>query len=214
MAVLNNIRKRSGLLIIIIGFALFAFLIPELFKSGFSINNNNIGEVNGTDINGQEFMKKTAQLEKQSQQGQMSATQAMNSVWEQEVRSIIVEEQIEKIGLGIGNEQLINVIKANPYFAQNPQFLNEAGTFDENKLKEFIKSMQNDPNQDRLVQWNEFEDQVEKSAVEQLYYNMLKGGIYTTQAEGKFKHVLDTKKVDFDYVTVAFSTVNDDEVKV
>lgn len=214
MAVLNNIRKRSGLLIIIIGFALFAFLIPELFKSGFSINNNNIGEVNGTDINGQEFMKKTAQLEKQSQQGQMSATQAMNSVWEQEVRSIIVKEQIEKIGLGIGEEQLINVIKTNPYFAQNPQFLNEAGTFDENKLKEFIKSMQNDPNQDRLVQWNEFEDQVEKSAVEQLYYNMLKGGIYTTQAEGKFKHVLDTKKVDFDYVTVAFSTVNDDEVKV
>ncbi|MVO10754.1 peptidylprolyl isomerase [Flavobacterium sp. TP390] len=214
MAVLNNIRKRSGLLIIIIGFALFAFLIPELFKSGFSINNNNIGEVNGTDINGQEFMKKTAQLEKQSQQGQMSATQAMNSVWEQEVRSIIVKEQIEKIGLGIGEEQLINVIKANPYFAQNPQFLNEAGTFDENKLKEFIKSMQNDPNQDRLVQWNEFEDQVEKSAVEQLYYNMLKGGIYTTQAEGKFKHVLDTKKVDFDYVTVAFSTVNDEEVKV
>ncbi|MBF03526.1 MAG: peptidylprolyl isomerase [Flavobacterium sp.] len=214
MAVLNNIRKRSGLLIIIIGFALFAFLIPELFKSGFSINSNNIGEVNGTDINGQEFMKKTAQLEKQSQQGQMSATQAMNSVWEQEVRSIIVEEQIEKIGLGIGKEQLINVIKANPYFAQNPQFLNEAGTFDENKFKEFVKSIQNDPNQDRWVQWQEFEDQVEKSAVEQLYYNMLKGGIYTTQAEGKFKHVLDTKKVDFDYVTVAFSTVNDDEVKV
>lgn len=214
MAVLNNIRKRSGLLIIIIGFALFAFLIPELFKSGFSINSNNIGEVNGTDINGQEFMKKTAQLEKQSQQGQMSATQAMNSVWEQEVRSIIVEEQIEKIGLGIGKEQLINVIKANPYFAQNPQFLNEAGTFDENKFKEFVKSIQNDPNQDRWVQWQEFEDQVEKSAVEQLYYNMLKGGIYTTQAEGKFKHVLDTKKVDFDYVTVAFSTVNDDEVKI
>jgi peptidyl-prolyl cis-trans isomerase D len=218
MAVLNNIRKRSGLLIIIIGFALFAFLIPELFKSGFSINSNNVGEVNGTDIVAQEFMKKTAQLEKQSQQSQqgqpMSATQAMNSVWEQEVRSILVNEEIEKIGLGIGKEQLINVIKANPYFAQNPQFLNEAGTFDENKFKEFVKSIKNDPNQERWIQWQDFEKEVEKSAVEQLYYNMLKGGIYTTKAEGKFKHVLDTKKVDFDYVTVAFSTVNDDQVKV
>ena len=218
MAVLNNIRKRSGLLIIIIGFALFAFLIPELFKSGFSINDNNVGEVNGTDIVGQEFMRKTAQLEKQSQQSQqgqvMSNTQAMNSVWEQEVRSIIVNEEIEKIGLGIGKEQLINVIKANPYFSQNPQFLNEAGTFDENKFKEFVKSIKNDPNQERWIQWKDFEKEVEKSSVEQLYYNMLKGGIYTTKAEGKFKHVLDTKKVDFDYVTVAFSTVNDDEVKV
>ncbi|VXB18815.1 Peptidylprolyl isomerase [Flavobacterium sp. 9AF] len=214
MAVLNNIRKRSGLLIIIIGLALVLFLLPELFKNGFSSNDNNVGEVNGTDIVAQDFMRKTAQLEKQSQQGQMSATQAMNSVWEQEVRSIIVKEQIEKIGLGIGKEQLINVIKANPYFAQNPQFLNEAGKFDENKFKEFVKSIKNDPNQDRWAQWQEFEREVEKSTIEQLYYNLLKGGVYTTQAEGKFKHVLDTKKVDFDYVTVSFATVNDDQVKV
>ncbi|WP_130733448.1 peptidylprolyl isomerase [Flavobacterium sp. J27] len=214
MAVLNNIRKRSGLLIIIIGLALFAFLLPGLFKSGFSLDSNNVGEVNGTDILAQEFMVKTAQLEKQSQQGQMSATQAMNSVWEQEVRSIIINEQIEKIGLGIGKEQLINVIKANPYFAQNPQFLNEAGAFDENKFKEFVKSIKNDPNQERWAQWLDFENEVERSSVEQLYYNLLKGGVYTTKAEGKFKHILDNKKVDFDYVTVSFATVNDDEVKV
>ena len=219
MAVLSKIRQRSFFLIVIIALALFSFVLADVIKSGgFGTNSNNIGSVDGTDIDAQGFMQKVAQVEKQSQQNQqgqnMSNTQAMNSVWEQEVRSILVGEQIEKVGLGIGDEQIINVIKENPYFSQNPQFLNEAGKFDEKKLIEFVKSMKSDPNQDRLNQWTQFENDIQKSAVEQLYYNMIKGGVYTTKAEAKFKNILDNKKVDFDYVTVGFATINDDQVKV
>lgn len=220
MAVLSKIRQRSFFLIVIIALALFSFVLADVIKSGgFGTNSNNIGSVDGSDIDAKAFMQKAAQVEKQSQQNQqgqppMSSTQAMNNVWEQEVRSILVGEQIEKLGLGIGSDQLINVIKENPYFSQNPQFVNEAGKFDENKLKEFVKSMNSDPNQDRLNQWKQFEEEIEKSAVEQLYYNMIKGGVYTTKAEAKFKNVLDNKKVDFDYVTIGFATINDDQVKV
>ncbi|KIX20991.1 peptidylprolyl isomerase [Flavobacterium sp. 316] len=217
MAVLSKIRQRSFFLIVIIALALFSFVLADVIKNGsFGSDSSNVGSVDGTDIVAQQFMQKVAQVEKQSQQqGQnMSSTQAMNSVWEQEVRSVLVGKEIEKIGLGIGNEQVINVVKTNPYFSQNPQFLNDAGKFDENKFKEFVKSIKNDPNQDRWVQWKQFEEDVAKSAVEQLYYNMIKGGVYTTKAEGKFKHELDNKKIDFDYVTVGFSTINDDQVKV
>jgi hypothetical protein len=77
----------------------------------------------------------------------MSNTQAINSAWEQKVRTILMGEEFEKLGLAIGNEQLINVIKQNPNFAQNQQFLNAAGQFDENKFKEYIKSLKNAPNQ-------------------------------------------------------------------
>ena len=136
MAVLSKIRQRSFFLIVIIALALFSFVLADVIKSGsFGSNSNNIGSVDGTNIVSQEFMKKVAQVEQQAQQGQnMSSTQAMNTVWEQEVRSILIGTEIEKIGLGIGNEQIINVIKANPYFSQNPQFLNEAGKFDESKF--------------------------------------------------------------------------------
>lgn len=213
MAVLGKIRQRSILLIGVIGFCLLAFVIGDVVQNGsFGVNSNNIGSVNGTDIDAQFFMRKVAQVEKQSQN--MSNTQAMNSVWEQEIRGIIVGEQIEKLGLGIAADQLINVIKTNPYFAQNPQFLNAAGQFDEAKFREFVKSIKNDPNQDRWVEWQNFEKEVEKSAIEQIYFNLLKGSVYTTKAEGKFKYVAENKKADFEYVTVPFNTVNDDEVKV
>ena len=140
MAVLSKIRQRTGLLIIVIGFCLLAFLVGDAFQSGtFGSDANEIGSVNGTDIPTQEFLQKVAMAEKQGQG--ISNTQAFNSTWEQEVRSIILSEEFEKLGLKVGDEQFINVIKQNPNFAQNPQFLNAAGLFDENKFKEFLKSI-------------------------------------------------------------------------
>lgn len=213
MAVLSKIRQRSFFLIIIIALALFSFVLADVIQSGtFSTGANNVGSVNGTDIEAQEFMQNVSNIEKQGQG--TSTTQAMNSAWEQEVRRIILTEEFDKLGLKIGSEQLINVIKQNPNLAQNPQFLNAAGQFDENKFKEFLKGIKNAPDQTQWTEWKTFEKNVERYAVEQMYNTMIKSGVYTTKAEGKFQYKLENDKVDFEYVTVAFSTVNDDQVKV
>ena len=213
MAVLSKIRQRSFFLIIIIALALFSFVLADVIQSGtFSSGANDVGSVNGTDIEAQQFMQNVAMIEKQGQG--TSTTQAMNSAWEQEVRRIILTEEFDKLGLKIGSEQLINVIKQNPNLAQNPQFLNAAGQFDENKFKESLKGIKNAPDQTQWLQWKEFEKNIERYAVEQMYNTMIKSGVYTTKAEGKFQYKLENDKADFDYVTVAFSTVNDDQVKV
>jgi peptidyl-prolyl cis-trans isomerase D len=213
MAVLSKIRQRSFFLIIIIALALFSFVLADVIQSGtFSAGANDVGSVNGTDIEAQQFMQNVANIEKQGQG--TSSTQALNSAWEQEVRRIILTEEFDKLGLKIGNEQLINVIKQNPSLSQNPQFLNAAGQFDENKFKESLKGIKNAPDQTQWLQWKEFEKNIERYAVEQMYNTMIKSGVYTTKAEGKFQYKLENDKVDFDYVMVAFSTINDDQVKV
>lgn len=213
MAVLSKIRQRSFFLIVIIALALFSFVLADVIKSGtFGSSANSVGSINGTDISAQEFMQQVAMMEKQGQG--MSNTQAMNTAWEQKVRSIILGEEFEKLGLKIGSEQLINVIKQNPNFAQNQQFLNAAGQFDENKFKEYIKSLKNAPNQEQWLQWKDFEKNIETYAVEQMYNTMIKSAVITTKSEGKFAYQMEANKADFDYVTVAFSTINDDQVKV
>ena len=213
MAVLSKIRQRSFFLIIIIALALFSFVLADVIQSGtFSAGADNVGTVNGTDIESQQFMQSVANIEKQGQG--TSSTQAMNSAWEQEVRRIILTEEFDKLGLKVGNEQLINIIKQNPSLSQNPQFLNAAGQFDENKFKESLKGIKNAPDQTQWLQWKEFEKNIEIYAVEQMYNTMIKSGVYTTKAEGKFQYKLENDKVDFDFVTVGFSTINDDQVKV
>lgn len=213
MAVLSKIRQRSFFLIIIIALALFSFVLADVIQSGtFSSSANNVGTVNGTDIDAQEFMQNVAMIEKQGQG--TTSTQALNSAWEQEVRRIILSEEFDKLGLKIGSEQLINIIKQNPNLAQNPQFLNAAGQFDENKFKESLKGIKNAPDQTQWLQWKEFEKNIERFAVEQMYNTMIKSGVYTTKAEGKFQYKLENDKADFEYVSVAFSTISDDQVKV
>lgn len=213
MAVLSKIRQRSFFLIIIIALALFSFVLADVIQSGtFSAGANDVGSVNGTDIEAQQFMQSVANIEKQGQG--TSSTQAMNSAWEQEVRRIILTEEFDKLGLKVGNEQLINIIKQNPSLSQNPQFLNAAGQFDENKFKESLKGIKNAPDQTQWLQWKEFEKNIEIYAVEQMYNTMIKSGVYTTKAEGKFQYKLENDKADFEYVTVPFSTINDDQVKV
>ena len=92
MAILSKIRNRSLLMIGVIGFCLLAFLVGDAVNSGLLSNNDNVvGSVNGTDIQAAQFMPKVAQME-QSGNGQTSNTQAINNVWEQEVRTMIMTE--------------------------------------------------------------------------------------------------------------------------
>src|SRR5690606_6908589 len=210
MAVLQKIREKSGLLIGVIGFCLLAFIAGDLLSGGINFTSRNVGEVNGTAISAADYTNKINNLE---QSGQGKGAQLYNQVWTNEVRTILFNEQLDKAGLRLGKDQLINVIKTHPSFSQNPQFLNDAGQFDINKFNTFLAQMKAAGAQ----QWNAwlaYEDQLGDFAKEQMYMNMIKGAIVTTTAEAKIVYKNEATKVSFDYVTVPFNTVNDDQVKV
>lgn len=210
MAVLQKIREKSGLLIGVIGLSLFAFIIGGLFEGGINFGSRNVGEINGTAIPTAEFVNKVGNLE---QGGQAKGAQANNQVWSSEVRSILFTEQLDKAGLRLGKDQLINVVKNDPNFGQNPQFQNEAGQFDVNKFNAFLAQMKAAGAQ----QWNSwlaYEVELEKFAKEQMYISMIKGAMVTTTAEARMAYKNEATKVSFDYVTVPFNTINDDQAKV
>lgn len=210
MAVLQKIRERSGLLIGVIGFCILAFIAGDLLSGGINLNSRNVGEVNGVSIPTEDFRQKVHNLE---QNNRISGSAAYEQVWTNEVRSILFTEQLDKAGLRLGKDQLINVIKTDPNFAQNPQFQNELGQFDINKFNAFLAQMQAAGPQ----QWNSwiaYEAELEKFAKEQMYYTMIKGAMVTTTAEAKMAYKNEATKVSFDYVTIPFNTINDDEVKV
>ena len=211
MAVLSKIRQRSLLVAAIVGLSLFAFIIGALIENGgFASMSRNAGTINGVDVSFEDFRSKVDVMQK-GQQG-ISLMQATNSVWEQEIKRILLEEQLGKVGLRIGDDQLINVIKEDPQFAQNPQFLNAAGKFDKAKFNEFLASMKKQP--ESWNQWLNYEKQIAQFAKEQMYNSMIKSGFYTTQAEGKFNYELENDKVTFDVVSVPYTTIEDKKVEL
>ena len=63
MAVIGKIREKSMLLLIVIGVAMLAFVLGDLFKSGsqFFSDGNQIGEIDGVEITAIEFNERLEQ---------------------------------------------------------------------------------------------------------------------------------------------------------
>lgn len=210
MAVLSKIRNRSGLLLLAIGFALLAFVVQDLFTKGFKSLSKDVGTVNGKDISFEEFRVKVANVEKNAQGGQqMSAMQASNQVWNQEVNIALLSEEFEKLGIRVGEKHIVEILKNNPNIGQNPQFLNAAGKFDLAKFKDFFKT-----NPESIQMLKDTEKDAELNAKYQIYNALVKGAMYTTDAEGKFKYESEANKVNFDFVVVPFASIKDSDVKV
>ncbi|MFB9056982.1 SurA N-terminal domain-containing protein [Mariniflexile ostreae] len=213
MAVLNKIRQRSLFLILIIALALFSFVLADLFRNGDALtakSQNIVATINGKDITRDDFLQKVEIAQKQSGQNATS-TQVMNRVWDQEVRQAIMETQFEKLGITVEKDQMRDLLKTA--LASSPEFMNEAGLFDENKLNEYIINLK-ETSPAAYASWIDYEKSLAANALQQNYYNMVKAGLTGTLAEGTLEYNLESNKVDLEYVQIPYTSIADSTVKV
>lgn len=213
MAVLNKIRQRSLFLIIIIALALFSFVLADLFKNSDALSSksqNVVGTINGKDITREDFLQKVEIAQKQAGPSATN-TQVMNRVWEQEVRQAVLETQFNELGMTIEKDQMRDLLKNA--LATSPEFLNEAGLFDENKLNEYIINLK-ETSTVSYQDWINYEKSLAANALQQTYFNLVKAGLTGTLEEGKLQHMLDGNKVDIKFVQIPFSSIPDSTVTV
>ncbi|MFI1742900.1 SurA N-terminal domain-containing protein [Thalassobellus sediminis] len=213
MAVLNKIRQRSLFLIIVIALALFSFVLADLFKNGDALtakSQNIVATINGKDITREDFLQKVEAAQRQAGPNATS-TQVMNRVWDQEVRQAVMGTQFEELGITVEKDQMRDLLKTA--LATNPQFLNEAGLFDENKLNEYIANLK-ETSPAGFEGWVNYEKSIAANGLQQNYFNMVKAGLTGTLAEGELEHKLEGNKVDIKFVQVAYSSIADSLVKV
>ncbi|MGA9325337.1 MAG: peptidylprolyl isomerase [Salegentibacter sp.] len=213
MAVLNKIRQRSVFLILIIGLALFSFILSSLLKKGGLTSNksqNTIATVNGQDIDRQEFARQVDALQRNSN-GAVSTTQAVNRVWDQKLREVIIEDQLEELGVRAEQAQVRQLLRTQ--MANNPNFTNEAGMFDENKLKEYVATLKATSPQ-AYQQWVTYENSLSETARQNIYLNMISAGVGATLTEAEQAYRLNNNNIDLKFVQIPYSSVADDQVEV
>ena len=214
MAILENIRKRTTVLILIIGMALFAFVISGIFTGndfGGAKVGSAVAEINGEEISIDEFRQRVERASRLSRG--TTSMQLVNSIWNQVERNTILGQEIENLGISIEQNQIIDVIKNSPGLSQNPQFLDENGLFDENRFRDFIAELRtNAPSQ--YQDWLQDEAAIIQSAKEQTYLNYIKAGVGATLKEGEWDYKLGNDKVDIRYVRVPYTSLPDSTVIV
>ena len=114
MGALGKIRNRSGLLLAVIGFAMLAFILGDFMQSKRSGSSGTfyVGEVLGENIHVQNFEKTVdIGIENWKTQNPTSIlTQGVianvrNQAWNQLTRELIMENEYEKLGLGISDDE-------------------------------------------------------------------------------------------------------------
>ncbi|AIM59681.1 peptidylprolyl isomerase [Cellulophaga lytica] len=215
MAILENIRKRTTVLILIIGLALFAFVISGIFSAdGMSgvKTGTTVAEINGKDISIDKFRREVEAASNRFGAGATSM-QVVNSVWDQEVKNAILSDEFDDLGISIEQDQIINFIASNPGFSQNPQYQNENGVFDEYIFKEFISTLKTE-NPAQYALWLQQEQAIMQAAKEQTYFNLVKAGLGATLKEGELDYKLANDKIDIKYVRVPYTSIADSSVAV
>tara|TARA_R110002012_G_scaffold312248_1_gene522784 strand:+ start:361942 stop:364065 length:2124 start_codon:yes stop_codon:yes gene_type:complete len=213
MAILNKIRQKTVVLILVIALALFAFILSGLFDGSASFASKSqdvVGAVNGKDVMRVDFMQKVENATRQMG-GQATSTQVMNRVWDQEVRNAVLETQFEELGITVERDQMRDILRTN--LATNPDFQNEAGLFDVNKLTEYIANLKA-TSPAAYQQWIDYENSIAVNALQQNYFNMVKAGMVGTLAEGKLEHKLEGDNADIKFVQVPFSSIADSTITV
>ena len=212
MAILNKIRQKTVVLILVIALALFAFILSSLFDNKDALFNKSpdvVATINGKDISRQAFM---AQVEARNNPN-ATQSQIMNQVYEAEVRKSVMETQFKQLGLTVGREQMRDLLKTT--YATSPQFLNADGIFDESLLNQYILDLKkSSANNDFYNRWVQGEESIASGALQQNYINMIKAASNATLAEGELEHKLQNDLVDIKYVSIPFTTIQDSTITV
>lgn len=211
MAILGQIRKRSIFLIIVIGMALFAFVLSGIFTSngGFGANEP-IGEINGEEIDYAMFNMMVEQA--QTVYG-LNMINAVNLAWNQGLKNQALIQEIDKLGIGAGRGQLEQIISSDESIVMNPLFQNEIGLFDFNKFSSYITQL-NSSNPTMYDQWRLQEQNIISLAKQKIYFDLIKSSVIYTNVESNIQYHLENDKVNIEYLRIPYKIIPDSTLKI
>ena len=246
MATLNKIRSKAGLLVVIIGVALLAFIVGDFLNSGhtfYAMNQSKVAVVNGTNIGVEEFQERVKMRTDELQQ--MYAQRGMNfpdgyvsrinqEVYAQMVNEILLNEELEKLGIVVSKEELADLLSGDNISPQVRQYFTnpQTGEFDRQGLLNFIQVVldpeahgYNTPELLAQIEpqrqlWLRLEQQVKQDRAIQKFANLLNRAIMPNKLdiENSFEDSKTSANIAYalqPYTSIADSTiaVSDSELK-
>lgn len=235
MAILGKIRSKGVMLMLIVGLALFAFIIGDALTQGSTYFNKSrevVGEIAGEKINISEFQASIDQLTDvykietgQSNFDEEMTAQIRASVWESMVNEKILFAEAKKLGLSVGKEELSDRLIGNnihPLVMQRRAFAGENGQFSRSALLNFLNSLETTPENDDMRQqidqakayWKFWENNVKLSILQEKYNALMAKTVTANSLDAKSEYAAAKRIVDVNYVVQPYFTVPDADVKV
>jgi peptidyl-prolyl cis-trans isomerase D len=233
LSVLQMIRKRTGLLVGIVGLALVIFILESLLSSGRSIfggdDNMSVGSINGRKIDRNEFAARVEQQLNQIRQQRQNNDiddqtrgQVLDYVWNQYINELVIQPQFKTLGISIGEDEVYDRIVLAPDGKIQQRLVDQKtgkiyeqlatanGDLDLQKWRGFVQNATGE--QEMFIK--ELEEGIRSTRQLEKYSALIRKGLYVTNAEAKEAQRLLTTKIDFSYAMKRYDAVSDSAYKV
>jgi len=227
MATLNTLRTRGGVLVIIvIGFALIAFILGDLFSGGtgmLSHRKMKVGEIDGASIG---YMDYVTQIDLMTNIMQiMSGNEALSTNQQDQVRNLaweaLVMERAYRPGfMDMGlvasakeQEDMVSGVYISPVIAQmfaNPQ----TGMFEPKFLSEFVRRIDADPTGRSGMLWDYLKHQMIEQRQMSKYFTLLGKGVHVNRLEVNSAVEAANYTYSADYIYQPYALIPDSIVTI
>lgn len=217
MATITRIRQNSGLVLIVIGLGMGAFILGDFFRGGGQRQTQYVGEIAGEKIESIQYQRaldlQIEALRSVNQNPDAESTdQIRNQVWNDILREKTVGQEVRKAGFTVTQDEYDdlrwgdNVI---PSFKNDRTFSPE-GTFNPDAVKQYFKFIIETYPLYAQVQQKQIIENRETTK----YYNAIAGGLKANSLEALKIARSNDSKISFEFVYKRLTTVPDSLVEI
>ena len=227
MSTLGSIRKRSTLLLLVIGVAMLAFILGDFMQSTRSGGGGGffVGEVAGEELSIQIFeerVQKGTENYKNSNPNsiinQTTLGQIRNSIWDEYIKELLMDAEFKELGIDVDSEELFELFQGNNVHSEisKIEIFQDPKTkqFDRARMIEYMKSLENDQNVEAREQWLGFEEYISNLRKNNKYSTLVEKGMYVSSAEAQLSFNQGNENINFEYVPIYFKHIADSLINV
>ena len=227
MAIIGDIRKRSGLLVGAIALSIILFLLGDALNNNFSVlrrgKGNEAGAVNGETIVYQDYSNQLAdnlkniEMQQKTTANEMQRNYMSQQTWDQIVNKMILDKACGQAGVAISDDELVAITTSeNAVPSIKQQFGGEQ--FNPMYIKNFLASIDVDekgmePGFKRHAR-NQLVKDVKKNQLQTKYTTLVAKSIGNSPSWMATEYYMATNKTaDFRYVQLPYTDINDNDIK-
>ncbi|MEE2700182.1 MAG: SurA N-terminal domain-containing protein [Bacteroidota bacterium] len=227
MATLGSIRRRSTLLILVIGVAMLAFILTDFMQSTRSGGGGGffIGEVAGEELSIQHFEERVQKgtenwknSNPNSTLNQSTLAQIRNAIWDEYIKELLMNAEYEALGVDVDSEELFELFQGDNVHSEisKIQIFQDPNTkqFDRAKMLQYMKSLESEQNTEAREEWINFEQYISGLRKNTKYNTLVEKGMYVSAAEAQLHFNQGNENINFEYVPISFVHIADSLVNV
>ncbi len=220
MAAIEKIRRHSGLLIAIIGIALLAFVLQDLFQSQGRNTGPSVAVVDGDKISVRDYEQlKDRNLESRkssSNNNNLSSAETYsiyNNTLEEMIKENLMTKEYEAAGIGITSEELMDQLTGEKPHEWVVQSFSDANGFDPQRVNEYLQNLSSLP-AEYYDRWLDFEKALKQNRLETKFDNLVKASYFLPTALAQKYYENKNMKASADIIALRYTTIPDSTVTV